>query len=76
MMWRGIVRCFLSESDGNVNCVIVEQEELGEGLAIKLVFLRKSGVSRLETKKKCKVMPRPFVFLAKEYKKEEKCSHG
>lgn len=52
MMWRGIVRCFLSESDGNVNCVIVKQEELGKGLAIKLVFLRKSGVSRLETKKK------------------------
>lgn len=52
LMWRGIVHCFLSKSNGNVNCVIVKQEELGEGLAIKLVFLRKSGVSRLESKKK------------------------
>lgn len=51
-MWREIVRCFLSKSNGNVNCVIVKREELGEVLAIKLVFLRKSGVSRLETKKK------------------------
>lgn len=71
-MWRRIVCCFLSRSDGNVNCVIVRQNDLGEGLATKLVFLRKSGVSRLENKKKCKVMPKPFVFLAKEYKKEEK----
>lgn len=51
-MWREIVRCFLSKSNENVNCIIVKQEELGEGLAIKLVFLRKSGVSRLESKKK------------------------
>lgn len=36
---------------GNVNCPIVRQEELGEGLVIKLIFLRKSGMSRLETKK-------------------------
>lgn len=41
---------FWAKAVGNVNCPIVRQEELGEGLVIKLIFLRKSGMSRLETK--------------------------